>query len=155
MIFKKYIPVFWLALALAMIGLMLLAWTPLPMQAGPELPSRATPTPVPRPDDNDDDKDNKRLGAYIELQPQGAPNGAWAVVQWQDSAGDWHDVEGWQGPLDGGPEKWWVSQGDFGKGPFQWTVYQEQKGELLATSAPFYLPGTASQLVRVKVSIVP
>ena len=153
MIFKKYISVFWLALALAMIGLMLLAWTPLPTQAEAELPSRATPTPVPRPDD--DDKDDKPFGAYIELQPQGAPNRAWAVVQWQDSAGDWHDVEGWQGPLRGGTKKWWVSQGDFGKGPFRWTVYQGQEGELLATSAPFYLPGTASELVRVEVTIIP
>ncbi len=153
MIFKKYTPVFSLALALAMIGFMLLAWTPLPTQAGPELPPRATPTPTPRPDD--DDRDEKPIGAYIELWAQGVPDGVWAVVQWQDSAGGWHDVEGWQGSLVEGQKKWWVAQRDFGRGPFRWAIYQDQGGELLAASESFYLPGSANELVRVEVSLVP
>ncbi len=153
MIFKKYTPVFWLALALAMFVLMLLAWMPPPTQAGPQLPSRATPTSIPRPDD--DDKDEKPIGAYIELQPQGAPDGMWTVVQWQNSAGGWHDVEGWQGPLNEGRKKWWVAQHDFGRGPFRWAIYQDQGGDRLAVSESFYLPDTANELVRVEVSLVP
>ena len=153
MVFKKYVPAVWFVLALVMIGLMLLAWTPLPTQAGPELPSRATPISI-SPADNED-KDEKPIGAYIELQPQGNRDGVWTVVQWQDSTGGWQDVEGWQGPVHGGVKKWWVSQVDFDKGPFRWAVYQGQEGELLATSTPFYLPGTANELVRVEVLIIP
>jgi len=153
MISKKYISAFGLAFGSAMVGLMLLAWAALPTQAGPELPSRATPTSMPRLDDND--KDDKPIGAYIELQPQGTPDGAWTVVQWQDSNGTWHDVEGWQGPLNEDRKKWWVSQRDFGRGPFRWAVYQDQGGDLLAISEPFYLPGTANEFVPIEVSLVP
>lgn len=153
MIDKKYVPAVWLVLAFAMIGLMLLAWTPLPTQAGPNLPSRETPTSIPRADD--DDKDEKPIGAYIELQPQGATDGAWTVVQWQDSTGSWQDVEGWRGPLDEGRKKWWVSQRDFGRGPFRWAMHQDQGGELLAVSESFYLPDTANELVQIEVSLVP
>jgi len=156
MIFKKYVPAVWLVLALAMIGLMLLAWTPLPTQAGPDLPSRATPTSIPHADDDDkDEKDEKPIGAYIELQPQGTPDGVWTVVQWQDSTGGWQDVGGWQGPLDEGRKKWWVSQRDFGRGLFRWAIYQDQGGELLAVSESFHLPDTANELVRIEVSLVP
>lgn len=152
MISKKFVPAVWLVFALAVFGLMLLAWTPLPTQAGPDLPSRATPTSTPR---DDDDKDEKPIGAYIELQPQGTPDGVWTVVQWQDSTGGWQGVGGWQGPLDKGRKKWWVSQRDFGRGPFRWATYQDQGGELLAVSESFYLPDTANELVRVEVSLVP
>jgi hypothetical protein len=152
MISKKWVPTVWFALTLVMISILLMAWPPLPTQAGPELPPRATPTRTPRADD--DDRDEKPIGAYIEVRGQGVPDGVWAVVQWQDSAGGWHDVEGWQDTLNKG-QMWWVAQRDFGKGPFRWAIYQGQGGELLATSESFYLPGSANELVRVEVSLIP
>jgi hypothetical protein len=38
--------------------------------------------------------------ATITLYAPGAPAGAWVGIQWQNQAGAWRDVEGWQGPLD-------------------------------------------------------
>lgn len=152
MLSKRFVPAVWLVLALAVFGLTLLAWTPQPTQAGPDLPSRATPTSIPR---DDGDKDKKPIGAYIELQPHGAPDGVWTVVQWQDSTGDWQDVGGWQGPLDQGHKKWWVSQRDFGRGPFRWAIYQDQGGELLVVSESFYLPDTANELMWIEVLLAP
>jgi hypothetical protein len=146
---KKCLPAYWFAFALVVTGtlLMLLAWSPLPSQAGDELPPRATPTPISRASAarSDDEKDDKPIGAYLGLQMQGAPDGVWTVVQWQDSAGGWHDVEGWRGTLDGGQKIWWVAQRDFDKGPFRWVIYEGQGGRQLATSESFYLPDSAEQ----------
>jgi hypothetical protein len=65
--------------------------------------------------------------------------GAWSVVQWQDINGDWQDVDGWRGTLDGsGQRRWWVAAKDFGSGPFRWAV-----GE--AVSAPFNLPAVGAE----------
>jgi hypothetical protein len=81
-----------------------------------------------------------------------APSGAWRVVQWQDSAGDWQDVAGWQGPL---PQnaRWWVHEKDFGRGPFRWAITQGQGGLVLGVSQAFNLPGGANQTVQVTVSL--
>jgi hypothetical protein len=50
-------------------------------------------------------------------------------------------MDGWQGTLDEGDQKmWWLAPDLFGKGPFRWLVYQGERGNLLATSDPFYLP---------------
>jgi hypothetical protein len=83
------------------------------------------------------------------------------VVQWQDAWGDWHDVEGWRGTLDGvsadvsgkivGHKTWWVAAKDLGKGPFRWQVYRCENGKLLATSAPFYLPGSQGRVEESQV----
>jgi hypothetical protein len=132
-----------------------LGWSPL-AQAEPELPPRGTPTPIPPPGDRDE-KDNKREkppGAYIELQTE--PNRArlWAVVQWQDTAGGWHEVEGWRGALDaGGYQRWWVAAKDFGAGPFRWLVSTEPGGRALGVSAPFNLPHAANETTRVEVEL--
>jgi hypothetical protein len=62
------------------------------------------------------------IGTYIELVAPGQA-GAWSVVQWQDSVGNWHDVEGWRGTLDSqGVIRWWVDAKDFGTGPFRWVI---------------------------------
>jgi hypothetical protein len=108
---------------------------------------RATPTPVSRASAarSDNDRDDKPISAYLGLQMQAAPDGVWTVVQWQDSAGGWHDIEGWRGTLDGGQKIWWVAQRDFGTGPFRWVIYEGQGGRLLATSESFYLPASAEQ----------
>src|SRR5688572_9865562 len=37
--------------------------------------------------------------ATITLYAPGAPAGAWVSVQWQNQAGNWSNVEGWQGPV--------------------------------------------------------
>jgi hypothetical protein len=155
MVTEKYVPAFWLTITVVVIGVMILAWSPLPTQAGPELPPRATPTPTPRPDAQDDSKDGRPIGAYLDLHVQGASQGVWTVVQWQNSVGDWEDVTGWQGTLDTGHKTWWVAQADFGKGPFRWAVYQGQGGKLLVTSEAFYLPDSADAMVKVELSLAP
>jgi len=155
MVSEKYVPAFWLTISVVVISLLLLAWSPLPTQAGPELPPRATPTPTPRPDTEGDNKDGQSIGALLDLHVQGAPQGAWTVIQWQDSTGSWQDVKGWQGTLESGRKTWWVAQRDFGKGPFRWAVYAGQGGKLLATSEAFYLPDSAEAIERIELSIAP
>jgi hypothetical protein len=78
----------------------------------------------------------------------------WTVVQWQDSAWGWHDVEGWRGNFDEGNRKvWWVAWADFGTGPFRWAVYQTEGGPLLATSEAFMLPQSAAEWMTIQVSL--
>lgn len=86
-----------------------------------------------------------------------------AVVQWQDAWGDWHDVEGWRGTLDDvstdtdgkivGHKTWWVAAKDLGKGPFRWQGHRCANGKLLATSAPFYLPGSQGMVEESQVQL--
>ena len=133
-----------LVLALLAVGL------PALLQAAPpaDLPPRDTPTPVRsgghRPS-------NVPLAGLIELHVQPARTGLWAVVQWQDAAGDWHDVEGWRDALVGGYQQWGIFQAEFGKGPFRWAIYQGAGGKLLAASAPFNLPAGDGEIVTVSV----
>jgi hypothetical protein len=89
------------------------------------------------------------------LHVRPAQAGLWTIVQWQDSAGDWHDIEGWSGTLDEGSKRvWWVAPAAFGTGPFRWTVYQSPGGDkLLATSDSFYLPDAAGNKVRVAMTL--
>lgn len=86
----------------------------------------------------------------------------WTGVQWQDpSTGSWHDVEGWQGTLDGltskqdqtlvGRKAWWVLKPNLGTGPFRWVVYDGQAGPPLVTSETFHLPEMAGQTGSVEV----
>ena len=102
------------------IGLLVmgLGLTTVPALANGDLPDRNPPPPA---DDGGRD-DSGPLGTHIELAaPEHA--GAWSVVQWQDSAGNWHDVEGWRGTLDSsGYIRWWVAAKDFGTGPFRWVI---------------------------------
>ena len=129
--------------------------------AGSEASPRALPTrpedavPPPPPPGGGDDENDQPVGAHIVLHVPSAPAGVWTIVQWQDSAGGWHDIEGWQGTLDEGDQKmWWLAPGLFGKGPFRWLVYQSTKGEKpLATSDPFYLPNAEGEKLRVEISL--
>ena len=76
--------------------------------------------------------------------------GAWTIVQWQDSAGGWHDVEGWRGTLDGPTlKRWWVADKDFGTGPFRWVVIQEPSAAPPHISEPFSLPHEANQIIHL------
>jgi hypothetical protein len=92
-------------------------------------------------------------GGAIELHVEPFEPGMWAVVQWQDGLGDWHDVDGWRGELEEERVTWWVSPDHFGAGPFRWVVYRGVDGEILATSEPFDLPSGHGQVIRVGVLI--
>lgn len=141
-----------LLLAFGLFSFVGLTLAPPPVKA--MLPPRYTPTPVVV-DDTGDDPDEP-AGAAIELHVNTAPAGLWSVVQWQDSAGDWREVEGWRGTLDaGGYIQWWVAPADFGKGPFRWSVYHHQGGRLRAESEPFYLPRQAGEITRVQLTLEP
>jgi hypothetical protein len=84
----------------------------------------------------------------------------WTVVQWQDTSGNWHDVEGWKGTLDEmvngeGRKVWWVFRADLGKGPFRWAVYRRPSGGLLAQTEVFSLPSADGQAVWITVTLKP
>jgi hypothetical protein len=131
-----------------------LSWSsrPLLAQAGPDLPPRDTPAPTPQPK-KDRDSDQP-VGAHLELQVQPSQPGLWAVVQWQDSAGNWHDVEGWQGRLNSsGWQQWWVAAKDFGTGPFRWVIKRELTSPPLAASSSFSLPDRANAVRQIEVSL--
>ena len=94
---------------------------------------------------------DKPVGAYLQLNSSPAGAGSWAVVQWQDSAGGWHDVKGWRGDIHSS-QHWWVAARDFGKGPFRWAVTDGPDGRVLGASQSFQLPDTANQTLMVTVS---
>ena len=147
-------------LGVSIFVLVVLAWaTPDTVAQGPPLP---TPTNVSSgggsggggSDNDDDDDDHRPIGAYIALQVQPASSELWTVVQWQDSAGGWHDVEGWRGTLDSsGYRRWWVAAKDFNTGPFWWVVKRGANGPVVGTSDPFTLPGQANSTLQVSVSL--
>jgi hypothetical protein len=139
------------------VGLLLVLASSTGIQAqGPTLP---TPTNVPGDGGNGSGggKDGSRGTppvAYIELNVLSAPTGAWSVVQWQDSAGNWHDVEGWRSSLpENGIQRWVVEAKDFNTGPFRWVVRQGQLGSTAGMSNPFNLPAGANETVRVAVTL--
>jgi len=138
-----------LPLAVMVIGIFM-TLVPLSVWAGPP----ALPPRPPLPSGGDGGGDAGWLvGATIELHVPGASAGAWAVVQWQDSAGGWHDVEGWRGMLDSsGVRRWWVAPKDFDTGPFRWVVTRQPGGAQLAVSSPFTLPAGSNQTLGVDVS---
>jgi len=146
----------------------LVMWIVVPLVAGAPPGQRPPVTPGPRPpastptrqpSDKDessgaDGEDDVLIGAFIELNVSASPPGAWSVVQWQDDAGGWHAVEGWQGAIETpGQKVWRVAHRDFGAGPFRWALHARQGGPLLATSHPFYLPTAANETVSVVVSL--
>ena len=149
------------SLSLTLITLLFgLAWPVLPSQAGPTLPPVDPPTPIPDPGGNpsggggeNDDTSEDRGGlliAFIELQANSG--GTWSVVQWQDSAGNWHDVEGWRGALPtNGTQRWAVEAKDFNTGPFRWVVTDSQGGSALGMSDAFNLPAGANETLHIKV----
>jgi hypothetical protein len=136
--------------------ILILSLLPALAPAGSEASPLALP---PRPedvkgDDDDDDGDDQPIGAHIVLHVPSAPDGVWTIVQWQDTAGGWHDVESWSGALDDSTQKmWWLAPDLFGKGPFRWLVYQGERGKLLATSDSFYLPNAEGEKLWVEVSL--
>jgi hypothetical protein len=90
-------------------------------------------------------------GGAIELRVDPFVPGTFAVVQWQDGLGAWHDVDGWRGEMEEERVTWYVAPEHFDAGPFRWVVYRGADGEVLATSESFNLPGGHGQVVRVRV----
>ncbi len=142
--------IFVLRLSAAALVMGLLALTmPMPPAVYADLPPRATPPSVNQAKPGED---NSLAGAAIKLNVSGAPAGAWAVVQWQDSAGGWRDVEGWSGTVSDSSQ-WWVHPKDFGTGPFRWVITRGKGGPVQSASEPFYLPAGANETVRVNTAI--
>lgn len=93
-------------------------------------------------------------GATIELRVTGATAPFWTEVQWQDQAGAWHTVDGWQGMVEPAQTlRWWVGIEELGNGPFRWSVYDNAGGSMLAISDPFDLPSRPKQIVVVNVAL--
>lgn len=129
---------------------LLLALNPTSSEAAPDrLP--------PRPEDSKDGGrggDEDPPGAYIELHSPDASAGLWAVVQWKDRDGNWHDIEQWWGTLDtNNSEKWWVAAKDFNTGPFRWQITRGKGGAVLATSDNFNMPGEAGRILLITLSV--
>ncbi len=128
---KKYLIMFICILILLLLSSKVLALPPRPDPIPP------TPTPIPNP------------GAGIELRVSGIDAPYWAIVQWQDGLGRWHDVDGWRGEVENHYVIWYVSPDLFGKGPFRWVVYRGDK--TLGISESFNMPTAANALLRVTI----
>jgi hypothetical protein len=146
------------------------AWVQAQSKDLPPRPPTATPTATPLPPTGKPQSRPRPAGpggAWIALDCQLAAQSRsvfvpelWTAVQWQDSRGRWHDVEGWRGQLEAvangrGTKRWWVAQKDFGTGPFRWVVRRGQEGALLAASQPFSLPRAKGETVRVGIVLSP
>ncbi len=138
-------------LAFCLLGGLALSWPAPPVQAGPGLPPRERPPSNEGGGHHGDGGDS--AGAYIELQSGASQGKGWAVVQWQDSAGTWHDVEGWRGEMDAnGSQRWWVAAKDFGTGPFRWGLKDRPEDQVRTASASFYLPARADETMRIEIA---
>jgi hypothetical protein len=98
-------------------------------------------------------------GGHIQMLMPGSftvTQRAWTVVQWQDSAGAWHDVEGWRQVVEEtAVVRWWVAPKDAGTGPFRWVAYAAgAEREIVGTSAAFSLPGRG-EVVTVNLLLLP
>ncbi len=113
-----------------------LTWTPGP--APTKTPTPAPPTATPAA------SRAATQSATLGLRVRGATEGMVAVVQWQDAAGQWHDVSGWQAILHpdaagNATVSWGYPATMAGQGPFRFALYAE--GQLVATGDPFTLGG--------------
>ncbi len=123
------------------------------------LPPRVTAVPQPVT------QSSASLAAAIHLivqvsSPTLSVADLWAEVEWLDSTGVWHTVEGWQGPLDGisgntGSATWYLGPQALGTGPFRWVLYDGRGGALLSSSAPFALPTMVGTTVTVEMQESP
>jgi hypothetical protein len=133
-----------------------LAQEPLPPRPGStNLPPRPSSGDATGRSSSSRDTTSDGEGSYITLSVSSTKPGLWAGVEWLDSAGGWHRVEGWQGALpdSGGAQDWWVSQADFGKGPFRWVVYAgSDRSTVLGASGPFTLPMSAATPLQISLA---
>lgn len=115
-----------------------------------DLPDRNTATAAAHGGDGKEDSPDKPAAASIELYAPGIAAGVWTVVQWQDSDGFWHDIDGWRGQVaPGGRIHWDVAEKDFGTGPFRWEVFAAGEGQPPLISDPFNLPAHSGDTLLV------
>lgn len=135
-----------------LLGLVALSFLTVQIPATNANSDRPTLTPIPRPTlDVEETFSGEIIGAYIELHIEPDHLIYWTEVQWQDVIGNWHQVEGWRGTSMEGVTRWFLGEKDFGTGPFRWLVYQQEDGELLVTSASFYLPDDKDEVTVINV----
>ena len=158
----------WLVLSVILVGLA----APLAASAAagsaylPPRPPTPTPTPSPSPTPSSVPGTSRSwerpAGSSIELVTSLGESTTitqlWLAVQWEDAAGGWHDVDGWQGGFDyvsqgRGIKTWWVDPKDFASGPFRWVLSQGDHGSILGTSAPFKLPGAQGEVLIIRVDL--
>jgi len=89
----------------------------------------------------------------LELRVEPVQPGLWAVVQWVDAPGNWHDVPNWRSQLQGGTQTWEVFPPQLGQGPFRWVVSYGPDGPQAAASEPFHLPRNVGERVLINVSL--
>jgi len=145
--------------------LLLAACLAAPALAQEPLPPRPGSTNLPpRPSSGDSSGQSSSRGdassvggSYITLAVSSTNrSGLWAGVEWLDGASNWHRVEGWQSALPdgGGIQDWWVSQADFGKGPFRWVLYAgDDKSAVLGASEPFTLPTSGAAPLQISLAL--
>lgn len=119
----------------------------------PTVTPRPTSTPTPLAPATKPAQTPKPGVATLLLQVQPKQEGLWSVVQWQDPAGNWQDIEGWRGTVVNGKTIWWVESKDWGASPYRWVVYQPGNGLVKAISTPFALPAQAQQVLTVPVAL--
>lgn len=119
----------------------------------PPLPLPPVPTP-PTPEVPEETvKVVKINGARIALYIEEVPSNVWTLMQWQDYAGEWHTIQGWQGTPDfDGQKIWWLPEELKGKGPFRWIVTDGEGGRWRGISEPFYLPDVTGTTKEIRVN---
>ncbi len=116
----------------------------------PPRPPHITPTPAPVSQISNVSAVD---GGFIRLAIAVPKPALSAVVQWQDSTGKWHNVNGWRSNLAHISVRWWVNPGDFGKGPFRWVVYEQSQENIIAVSDMFFLPESEQHVVNVYITL--
>ena len=85
-------------------------------------------------------------GARLLLRAGGEFNGRWGAVQWKDG-NQWRTVDGWQGAIVDGYQRWWVGKDLYNAGPFRWAILDSKDGAVQAISETFQLPGAQDKMV--------
>jgi PKD repeat protein len=86
-------------------------------------------------------------GARLLLRAGSQFNDKWAAVQWKNDKGQWQTVDGWQGAVVNGYQRWWVGSELYDAGPFRWAILDGTEGVVLAASVPFNLPKAQDKMV--------
>jgi hypothetical protein len=88
----------------------------------PPRPPKPTPTRLPQTDNSSHVSISASwASAFIHLNVVGGDVNTYTMIEWQDSRGNWHAVDGWRGTLEDGIwKRWWLPSYLFGAGPFRW-----------------------------------
>lgn len=83
--------------------------------------------------------------ARISIEVAGVSPTTYAVVQYQDTAGAWQNVAGWQSVVIVNAKglataQWGLDRASFGNGPLRWALYSEKGGTIIGYSPTFNLP---------------